>query len=490
MKILQKIGDSIDIIALPHEAELEKGSYLLASQGDKSLLLQVIDVSYANIPGMIEDMLRNISSESLEFRFTYDPLDAESYAMMVRECRMIRTKIRLLIDNGKIVKGLSWLPSRYNSKIEKVSADKLMEIMGTRFKRCVDIGYMGEERFFLNVEGFDGRLTIITGKKETGKSHVAKLIATSLAENGCYVIILDVNGEYVNLNKKLNGSPSNIADKFLVLEPGKNFRTTLTDAGIKTIIDILEHVYSTPSNSLRELVRAWHLLERSKDRISLRSLLDIIVRMDIHESVKEALTSRLSALQSNGFFTNEDRSCPLEDVINSYDNGLLLVINMKDLIPVTRKVVVEYLLSKLESLLKDDIIQPIFLIAEEAHLYLRETYWDDVVTRMRHLGLYPIFVTNQPDTIPATVYRQADNIFLFNFTNEFDLESISRSSRIDVETCKQIAGQLPPKHCLIFGTIVSDLPVVIRVKDTDNQTMGRSKLFFYANAVKTLNINY
>ena len=46
---------------------------------------------------------------------------------------------------------------------------------------------------------------------------------------------------------------------------------------------------------------------------------------------------------------------------------------------------------------------------------------------MRHFGIFTTFITNQPDTIQETIYRQADNIFLFNFTNEHDLDVVSKS---------------------------------------------------------------
>ncbi|MDH5362179.1 MAG: hypothetical protein OEW84_02575, partial [Aigarchaeota archaeon] len=130
------------------------------------------------------------------------------------------------------------------------------------------------------------------------------------------------------------------------------------------------------------------------------------------------------------------------------------------------------------------LVPPLFLVAEEAHLYLKNTYWDDLVTRMRHLGLFPIFVTNQPDTIPQTVYRQADNILLFNFTNDLDLEAISRASRADSESVKRIATALPPRHCLALGHLVGDLPLVVSVRGLNAMTMGETRLFFAGGSVK------
>ena len=97
---------------------------------------------------------------------------------------------------------------------------------------------------------------------------------------------------------------------------------------------------------------------------------------------------------------------------------------------------------------------------------------------MRHFGIFTTFVTNQPDAIQDNVYRQADNIFLFNFTNENDLQMISRASVTDCETIKTLVRSLPPRTCLALGRVVNDLPVVFKVAATEMMTLGETKSFF------------
>jgi DNA helicase HerA-like ATPase len=140
--------------------------------------------------------------------------------------------------------------------------------------------------------------------------------------------------------------------------------------------------------------------------------------------------------------------------------------------------IVELTLGKLAELLSTWKLRAAFLFAEEAHLYLRETYWDDIVTRMRHLGLFTTFVTNQPDTIRDGIYRQADNIFLFNFVNEHDLDAIARASRIDSESIRQIAKELPAQRCLVIGDVVNNLPIVVDVRPLDFRAMGETRYYF------------
>jgi hypothetical protein len=165
-------------------------------------------------------------------------------------------------------------------------------------------------------------------------------------------------------------------------------------------------------------------------------------------------------------------------LLRSKDQGGAIVINLKNTSNIDRQIIVEYVLGKLVDSLTNWKLQAVFLFAEEAHLYLRETYWDDIVTRMRHYGIFTTFITNQPDTIQETIYRQADNIFLFNFTNEHDLDVVSRAARVDAETVRSIARDLPPHHCLTLGRVVRDFPIVARVRSLDIKTMGETRLFF------------
>jgi DNA helicase HerA-like ATPase len=140
--------------------------------------------------------------------------------------------------------------------------------------------------------------------------------------------------------------------------------------------------------------------------------------------------------------------------------------------------IVELVLSKLVELLDKQLIPPIFLFAEEAHLYVKETYWDDIITRMRHFGIFTTFITNQPDALGDSIYRQVDNIFLFNFVNESDLEKISRVSLIDNDTIKSVVRTLPQRHCLVVGKVVRDLPIVTIIPPIDIVTLGATKKFF------------
>ncbi|MEJ2272297.1 MAG: hypothetical protein P8X91_07440, partial [Candidatus Bathyarchaeota archaeon] len=218
-------------------------------------------------------------------------------------------------------------------------------------------------------------------------------------------------------------------------------------------------------------------------RISLESLGEAIKHCNCNMHVRDALFSRFYSILNSGFFTdNEELVTNFERLLEKNKlQGGIFVINLKDVSAVDRQIVLEYILGSLVNLLGQWKLRSVFLFAEEAHLYLRETYWEDIITRMRHFGLFTNFVTNQPDTIKENIYRQADSIFVFNFSNERDLETVSKAARVDSETVKSIAQDLPPHYCLLIGKVVNDLPVMVKVRALDIKTMGQTRLFFSKN---------
>jgi hypothetical protein len=213
----------------------------------------------------------------------------------------------------------------------------------------------------------------------------------------------------------------------------------------------------------------------------MSALRGAIANADCHESIKDALQARFNTLEDSGIFTdNPHTALSIEDLLRSHSTGCALVVNMKNQHSAMRRIIVELLLSKLTDLLSTQKLRALFLFAEEAHLYLRETYWDDVVTRMRHLGLFTTFITNQPDTIQSSIYRQADNIFLFNFSNEHDLEIVSKVAKVDADTIRMIVRDLPPHRCLMIGDVVANFPLVVNIRPLEVQTLGATRYFFEA----------
>jgi DNA helicase HerA-like ATPase len=482
MKLYKKEGNIIQIISFPKET-VEKGDYLLVedSEAAKALIVQVIDVQFASVPGVLEELLRSLpdGGELIQGE-DFDPLEIASHITYIQDASLIVCKIRATVEKDSLSPSSSWLPSRSKSTVKKLPLPTLQKLAKIDGKLPIILGGTKDSSLLtIDASSLDGRLNIITGKKETGKSHLSKLLMVNLMQYKATVVVFDLNGEYLSLGMSSDGKRNGYYDKIHVLTPSQNFKLALNQLNLHVLLGMLIHALHLPGTSAREFRRIWQSL-KERDALTLRELGETIRNWQCNQHVRDALFSRFHSLMNSGFFTDNLAEATVieESLFKANEQGGTVVLNLRNTSAIDRQLVVEYVLGKLVELLTSWKLKAVFLFAEEAHLYLRETYWDDIVTRMRHFGIFTTFITNQPDTIRENIYRQADNIFLFNFTNEHDLDVVSRAARVDAETVRSIARDLPPHHCLALGKVVRDFPIVAKVKALDVKTMGETRLFF------------
>ncbi|HJS68907.1 MAG TPA: DUF87 domain-containing protein [Nitrososphaera sp.] len=474
MKILSKNSNELLLLAMKEDSAA-KGDYMLIEDRSRSMIVQVYDEEYLSSQALIEDIVKEEVVNASSVENLHDPLNIGSLSRLVRDARIFRAKIRASVNDGRLSSDVTWLPSRVESKIRRLSMKELDSFLGRRGIFPIPLGRAGDEEFEIYAEDLDGKLSIITGKKESGKSHLSKMLVKTLVQHGAFVVVFDLNNEYSGLGWNRDGTPSVIHRQVKILEPGKTLRFSLNYCGKAAVSGMLKNALDMPAASLREFFRIWDSLE-NKQSLSIDAIGNAVNTWNINELVRDALVSRFHVIQSSRLFG--EGGFQFENVISAGSGGAALVINMGEVSPSVRRMVVELVLSKLVDLLERQAIPPIFLFAEEAHLYIRDTYWEDIITRMRHFGIYTTFITNQPDAISDGIYRQVDNIFLFNFTNDADLDKISKVSLADNDTIRSIVRTLPQRHCLAIGKAVCDLPVVVRVAAAEVLTLGETKKFF------------
>ncbi|TMI58219.1 ATP-binding protein [Candidatus Bathyarchaeota archaeon] len=473
MRIYRKEADEVQLIAFPDE-HVHKGDYFVIEDQSQSrgLLVQAIDLQYANVPGVLEDILRDVMTDGELSGEDVDPLNISSQVDALKDTRLAVCKIRgTIAQDGSLSPSTSWLPSRTSSKIRPYAVNKLIMNGG---KMPVKLGHNEGEPISVDASGLDGGLNIITGRKGSGKSHLAKLLLLSMAGWGAPCIVLDVNGEYINLHKSKDGRQSSA--RLTVLAPRSGLNFSMAKLGLRTVAGVLSHALDLPATSSKVFTTIWKDLEARGD-LTLPTVIQAVQSWSCHDSVREALTSRLQVLMESGLF---DEANPLteERILHTIEGGGVLVVNLKNQSQIVRRILVEIFLGELTKILSSNWLKAAFLFAEEAHLYLRDTYWDDIVTRMRHIGLFTTFITNQPDTVQEAIYRQADNVFIFNFTNEHDIEAIGKVAKADSDTIRYLVRGIPTRRCLLLGNVVKDLPMMVDVEQLDVRTMGETRLFF------------
>jgi DNA helicase HerA-like ATPase len=478
MKILKKESDDILVIASPRE-RVRVGDYLVAAEAQRSLVLQVYDEKYLDVEGIEEEIAREEILSASAPGVTSDPTELTTISTLIRDMRILLCKARGTIADGRLTPRANWMPSRTSTVVSRLMVEELGSALEPLGARNIRLGTVdSESAFSIPAETLDGRITVITGRKESGKSHLAKILLRGLLENGAYAVVFDLNDEYGSVGQLRDGTETPEGRKVKVLRPGRDLKFSLASVGLRPITNLLSHSLDMPGTSLREFVKIWEQLD-NRDELTLATLESGIQQWRCNEFVRDALFARYHTLASCGLFTDSERQqFDLQDFFSMNHSGGALVVSLSEVSPLNRKMVVELMLSKLVELLERRKIPPVFLFAEEAHLYLRDTYWEDLITRMRHFGVFTVFVTNQPDAIDQKIYRQVDNIFLYNFSSDSDLGLVAQASMADTDTVKAIVRTLPPRMCLLLGYAVRNLPVVVSIDPFDSPASGLTRRFF------------
>src|SRR6059036_4305803 len=117
MRIYRKEGDELQLIAFPDE-QIQKADYFLIEEpgAARGLLVQVIDLQYANVPGVLEDLLRDVMTDGELAGEDIDPLNISREVDALKDTRLAVCKVRGTInEDGSVSPSTSWLPSRTTS---------------------------------------------------------------------------------------------------------------------------------------------------------------------------------------------------------------------------------------------------------------------------------------------------------------------------------------------------------------------------------------
>ena len=99
MKLYRKEGNILQILSFPNDNS-EKGDYLLVDDADagKALIAQVIDVQFAAIPGVLEELLRTLpdGGEPIQGE-DIDPLEIAPHITYIQDASLLVCKIRATV---------------------------------------------------------------------------------------------------------------------------------------------------------------------------------------------------------------------------------------------------------------------------------------------------------------------------------------------------------------------------------------------------------
>lgn len=478
MQLFRKIGDELIIVYGPTES-VEVGETLKLEEGERGIIAQVIESSLLDLPGILEEVVRSEIIE--EGNREIGSGDFALYSTRMRNMRFARCKIRKEIQKGEIVDWTGYSPSR-DVGIDKLAEDKILSMIrsGIELKHPISLG-QGKAGEKVAISAFDLQgLTLVVGRKGMGKSHSGKSLLLGLLTNDAICVVFDVNDEYAMLGHDKNG---NLHDQFgesvEVRRPGENLKFTLAYMGQEVFLKLLESI-GVAEASLYQVRDMWERLSHEDD-LTWEALSAAVAGIT-DARIKGSLERRFGFLQGTRLITDSDQeSASLEKIFSSKEGkatktGKALVVSLKGLDRVVMRATVQTILSRLQMLLEDRVIPPVFIFAEEAHLYLDETDWVQAVTRIRHLGMFQIYLTNTPTRVPNLIVRQVDNLLLFHLDLEEDARHVAPASRMDEQSVNLVARALPARQFVAVGPITGEFPIQLSTVGLPTQAAGETIL--------------
>ncbi len=187
-----------------------------------------------------------------------------------------------------------------------------------------------------------------------------------------------------------------------------------------------------------------------------------------NEAVRIALQGRSQAARALGLFGPSNLASLITDM---HKTGGVVIMNLAQIGQWERSIIVEFVLRKLAQLGQSGAIKAVSLFLEEAQLYVDHRNMVNVLTRMRHLGIFPTFITNDPRTLPDEVFTLLDNLIAFMFHNEDELKQLAKSGLIDMKSIYALK-HLENRQCVAVGNITSFYPVFLEVNPQTGVVMG------------------
>ena len=479
MYLLTKDENDLWIVYSPQE-KLRLGDSLKI----EDVVAQVVDMRFADLPGVLEHILRKSLIPKSDTTERIQP-DVRNILDTLVDQKVAVAKIRgRIIEAGngsggkrRVFKpGLSeFTISRSKSEITILGQHELFEALDLKatpqsdFARTLSTTPI---EYDIPIEKLG--INLITGMKGSGKSYAAKRLLLRLIERGVLTVVFDVNGEYLNIWKRDENTPNEYASCVKVLTP--HIRVP-KGCEIPLYIPLHEISYdefathlNVPSGtpSYQHLMQFWK--QRSGKQFDLNDLETFVKdRGNIpNEAVQIALQGRVDAARATGLFGPSSMTDMIKDL---HKSGGAAIVNLSQVNQWERKIIVEFMLRKLSVLGEKKEIRAVSLFLEEAQLYVETNNIVNILTRMRHIGMFPTFITNDPRTLPDEVFTLLDNVIVFMFRNEEELRELAKSGLIDMRSLDALKN-LEQKQCLAVGNITTGYPIFLEVNPQAGVMMG------------------
>ncbi len=472
MELASVRGDVVYLLYHPASTPAEVGTHFAIRElpdRKEGVLVQIIEQQSLDFEGLLQGQIQAILEGQLAR--TETALNHEHGLNAVQTMKMAKAKIRKRLCGDEWSAWDGWIPSRAAS-FEVVGSEELISHVLPPGNFPLDFALFGDAA--VAVDGYNlGLIAAIVGNKGGGKSHAAKILMHGMVQRGIPVFAFDVNEEYTCL-------PGAQA-----LRPGGGWRMRLSETGYQPLLTLIETLFPLQPGSNSEgtlQVRLPRLFRerreecrRCRERFTMDLPFLLAANWGDNSFVADAIRDRLTKVADLDLLADEVEVAEVEDcptlaaVFGAACEGQPVVFDLSDMPGAERDAVVKAILKVITRIAEKEkqkgTARYPFLFLDEAHTYLDDRAVENLLTRVRHIGVGSVFISNTPKKLPETVFRTLDTMVLLPMTHTDDIRAVSQNSFLDTDSVQALVTRLKRHHALIVGSATGGFPLVVRAND-------------------------
>ena len=475
MQVLEKDKDSIWYVLATDEV-VRIGDIVRV----ENIISQVVDLSFADLPGVLEHILRKSLIPKAFVKEQMQP-EVKSILDTLADQKLALAKIRGTVEEHggreKFSTGVREFTVRRSKAVpEVVKLKAVLEMLGIDSAENSDLAVaLSTEPSKFGISKDRIGINLITGMKGSGKSYFSKRLLLKLIEAGVVTVVFDLNGEYLNLWKDpKTGKPNEYAGFLRTFTPKLSMArgneaplsVPLNEISYSDFADYVS--LDRQTQMYNELIAFWEDRAKKGERFDLNDLKNHVGTI-ANEYVRNGLLGKIRAAEAYNLFGPSTFAESIKSM--KAKGGGAIIINLVGLRSLEREIVVDFVLRRVNRLCDSREVSSISLFLEEAQLYVTKEKFVDLLTRMRHIGVFPTFITNDPTTMPEELYSLGDNFIVFPFKNEDTLRHLSKAGMVDMETL-EVVKHLKQRQCIMVGRLTENFPVFLEILPQAGVEMG------------------
>jgi len=455
---------------------VKKDSYVIiedAKRGDKLRFIgRVVDIK--NFAELLSDMevevlKKKVNPEEFIKGSLSDPEFFKVYALV---------DLMYKLDGGNISSVDT--PPAHGSNVYNASSKDLPNVFGfpPDKNKSVCIGYLPvhpDVEVCLDLNNLFSTHMVIFGQTGSGKSYATGVLIEEVVKRGVPVIVFDHMGEYVDMDKAVDGGKGL---NLMVFEPEKNLTISFED--LMDQLEILASSYKMSDVQIELLYDIYNRIKTSK-KGALVSLDDVLKSLEDWSQFSDRYSSQtIKALKWRLWSLNRRRFFGQRINISSLvKRGFLTVIDVSKTESGKRNILVSLILRKMIEARERGIIDPSIVVIEEAHNYIsrEETPSSitirDLVRGARHFGIGVVLVSQRPAGMHPDAINIVNTRMIFRLAGN-DLDYVRELTNLDKDVIEDIKRLNVGEAYLSTPLIRNSQPIKVRIRARRTKHGGHS----------------